>query len=194
MTITAVITLRQLEKIGDYAPPELLPVFHHDVVESGTGKYTVKVTAPFVAWEILVAEIHRRVTTRGERVDGDHGRYLRGITARISKPMNAVMMHPALAGRAKAGEHLRDGAFPVWSMPEDRWGRIWWPSPRDGEFELLKPNLSTVKGMRITSWSHLGIVPPHWCHDPALHVAIAQRGTLPALSAAAPPGPDPSPD
>lgn len=182
MTITVRITPNMLDRMADYVDPSTLPVFHHDVVQST--KHLIDVTAPFIAWQVLVDEIGTRMAMRGGRVMTDHTTFLRGILRRAATPMNAVLMHPALVGRAKAGAHDGDGAFPVWSMPTpDRWGRVWWPMPNGGEFELLKPRLRMDHGLRYTCWDHLGLTPRHWAHDPTLHIAIAERTALPALSA-----------
>lgn len=194
MTVTVLLTQLQRDALRRYIPPQLAPVFEHDVVNAGSGRYTAHITAPFIAWQILVEEVHMRMTTRGGRREGDHTGFLQSLTARMATPVNRLLMHPALAGRAKAGNHMVDGAFPVWSQDEDRWGRIWWPAPNGGEFDLLKPTVWKANGLQLTSWSHLGVTARHWCHDPALHVAIAERAPLPELIPVAAPQRSPSPD
>lgn len=181
MLCTVTYSDRQLDFIESYVDPSILPVFHHDVVRGDT--WFVDITAPFCAWQILTDEISARMQVRKGRPAHHHTNQLKGMLARAAKPMTAVLMHPALSGRGKVGEHYRDGCFAVWAQPIDRFGRVWSPTPTGGPFELLKPR--SVKEPiigEITLWDHLGFRgADHWTYDPAVHEAITSRGCLPEL-------------
>ena len=180
MTIAVHITDRMLDAITPYVPETTLPVFHHDVKKISA--YLLEVIAPYVAWEMLVDEIAERMMTRGARPNGQHTNMLKGLLARTSKSLAVVQVHPALRGRAKAGDALRDGVFPAWSQPPDGFGKIWSPTPTDGEFRLLKPRMDRDPQLGpYTMWDQFGHGRTHWCYDPEVHVAISESRALPEL-------------
>lgn len=181
MRFPARLTWSQIDKIEVYTP-HLAEVFHHDITPATDMK--ADVVAPFVAWEQLVAVVSERFATRGARPRDHHTRTMRSLVAEPAKAMARMMMHPALQGRAKAGQHYGDGAIPAWRQPEDAHGRIWSPKPNGDTFELLSPRVLRIARIDCTVWDHLGFVADHWTYDPELHEAISSHAPLPALKAA----------
>ena len=123
-----------LDFIESYVDPSILPVFHR----RRPGRRGSWTSPHRSAWQILTDEISARMQVRkGTAGTPSHEPAEGHAVARAAKPMTAVLMHPALSGRGKVGEHYRDGCFAVWAQPIDRFGRVWSPTPTGGPFELL---------------------------------------------------------
>jgi hypothetical protein len=184
------LTGRQFEAFGDYVPADIAHLFAHDTAPAA--EQSIAVRAPYVAWEIALEEISVRTFTRSTKAAGASKR-LRSLLTRISKPMNILLVHPALKGQAMVGHEA--SIIPAWQIETDKFGRSWLPSIRNvdnpdpnSRFELLCPNWSMNRGLEVTTWGPQSslLAPPLWIYDRALNEALSQRTALPALRPALP--------
>jgi hypothetical protein len=185
------LTDKQYKTFGNYVPDDIAHLFTHDSWR--TNDTTVDVRAPYVAWEIALEGISHRLFVQGlGRNPGDRKR-MKSLLMRISKPMNVILMHPALRGQAMVGS-LMD-IFCGWPIEQDQFGRRWLPSIRnvttalpDAHFQMLTPQWGFINGAEYTEWTWANpvIAPPLWIYDPPLNEALNQRTALPALRPASP--------